>query len=102
MEPEPKRCRIFRSGSPPGGAKPRSALDLAEVMVRGAVSRGEGCAITATEYATAVLYNGLGQYELALEAAEKAAAADEVVTSSWALYELVEAASRCGRRGGRP
>ena len=74
-----------------------TALDLAEVMIRGAVSRGEGCAITATEYAAAVLYNGLGQYELSLEAAEKAAAADEVVTSSWALYELVEAASRCGR-----
>jgi DNA-binding CsgD family transcriptional regulator len=67
-------------------------------MTRGAVSRGEGCAITATEYATAVLYNGLGQYQLALEAAKKAAAADEVATSSWALYELVEAASRCGRQ----
>jgi DNA-binding CsgD family transcriptional regulator len=74
------------------------ALSLAEVMTRGAVSRGEGCAITATEYATAVLYNGLGQYQLALEAAKKAAAADEVATSSWALYELVEAASRCGRQ----
>jgi DNA-binding CsgD family transcriptional regulator/tetratricopeptide (TPR) repeat protein len=73
------------------------ALHLAEVMMRGAASRGEGCAITATEYATAVLYNGLGRYQLAVEAAEKAAAADEVVTSSWALYELVEAASRCGR-----
>ncbi len=67
-------------------------------MMQGALARGEGCAITATEYATAVLYNGLGQYELALESAEKAAAADEVVTSSWALYELVEAASRCGRQ----
>ncbi len=65
--------------------------------MRGALSRGEGCAITVTEYAIAVLYNGLGQYQLALEAAAKAAAADEVVTSSWALYELVEAASRCGR-----
>ncbi len=74
------------------------ALDLADVMMRGAVSRGEGCAITATEYATAVLHNGLGQYELALEAAKKAAAADEAVTSSWALYELVEAASRCGQQ----
>ena len=74
-------------------------LSLAEVMMRGAASRGEGCAITAAEYARAVLYNGLGQYQLALEAAEKAAAADEVVTSSWALYELVEAASRCGRQG---
>jgi hypothetical protein len=73
------------------------ALNLVEVMMRGAISRGEGCAITVTEYATAVLYNGLGQYQLALEAAEKAAAANEVVTSSWALYELVEAASRCGQ-----
>ena len=76
-----------------------TALDLVEVMIRGARTRGEGCAITAAEYATAVLYNGLGQYELALDAAEKAAAADEIATSSWALYELVEAASRCGRRG---
>ncbi len=94
---EPRPCRTFRSGSPLGGVKTRVALDLAEVMMRGALSRGEGCAITVTEYAIAVLYNGLGQYQLALEAAQKAAAADEVVTSSWALYELVEAASRCGR-----
>ncbi|HEV3282157.1 MAG TPA: AAA family ATPase [Acidimicrobiales bacterium] len=74
------------------------ALDLVEVMMRGALARGEGCAITATEYSTALLYNGIGQYELALESARNAAAPDEIVTSSWALYELVEAASRCGQR----
>jgi DNA-binding CsgD family transcriptional regulator/tetratricopeptide (TPR) repeat protein len=74
------------------------ALELVEVMTRGAHARGEGCAITAAEHATAVLYNGLGQYELALDAAQKAAAADEIVTSPWALYELVEAASRTGQR----
>jgi DNA-binding CsgD family transcriptional regulator len=50
------------------------------------------------EYATAILCNGLGQYELALDAAQKAAAADEIAISSWALYELVEAASRSGPR----
>jgi ATP/maltotriose-dependent transcriptional regulator MalT len=66
-------------------------------MTRGAATRGEGCAITVAEYATAVLYNGLGQYALALEAAQKAAASDDIVTSSWALYELVEAASRGGQ-----
>jgi DNA-binding CsgD family transcriptional regulator len=74
-----------------------TVLHLVDVMIRGAHSRGEGCAITIAEYATAVLYNGLGEYELAFEAALKAAAADEVATSSWALCELVEAAARSGR-----
>jgi DNA-binding CsgD family transcriptional regulator/tetratricopeptide (TPR) repeat protein len=75
-----------------------TALDLVEVMIAGASSRGEGCALTVAEYAMGVLYNGLGEYELAFEAAQKAAAADEIATSSWALCELVEAAVRSGRR----
>jgi DNA-binding CsgD family transcriptional regulator len=74
-----------------------TAMNLVEVMIGGAHSRGEGCAVTAAEYATAILYNGLGEYELAFEAAQKAAAADEIATSSWALCELVEAAARSGR-----
>jgi ATP/maltotriose-dependent transcriptional regulator MalT len=73
-------------------------LHLVEVMIGGAHSRGEGCAVTVAEYATAILYNGLGEYELAFEAAQKAAAADEIATSSWALSELVEAAARSGRQ----
>jgi DNA-binding CsgD family transcriptional regulator len=75
-----------------------TASKLIEVMTREADARGEGCAMAFAEYATATLHNGLGHYELAVDAAQKAAAADEVVTSSWALYELVEAASRSGRR----
>jgi DNA-binding CsgD family transcriptional regulator/tetratricopeptide (TPR) repeat protein len=75
-----------------------TVLSLAEVMTSGARARGEGCAITAADHGTAILYNGVGQYELALDAAQKAAAADDIVTSSWALYELVEAASRCGEQ----
>jgi tetratricopeptide (TPR) repeat protein len=63
----------------------------------GARARGEGCAITAAHYAAAILYNGLGQYELALDSAQKATAANGIATSSWALPELVEAASRSGR-----
>src|SRR3954447_178030 len=47
------------------------ALALVEVMVGGASSRGEGSAVTAAEYATAILYNGLGEYEPAYEAAQK-------------------------------
>ncbi len=74
-----------------------TVLNLVDVMIGGAHNRGEGCAITVTEYATAILYNGLAEYELAFEAAQKAAAADEIATSSWALAELVEAAARSGR-----
>ena len=74
-----------------------TALSLVDVMTRGARARGEGAAVTAAEYATAILYNGLGQYELALEAARAAARSDDIAVSSWALYELVEAASRSGR-----
>lgn len=72
------------------------ALPLVDVMNRGALARGEGCAIAAVGYSEAVLYNGLGQYGLALEAAQKAVATDDIVTSSWTLYELVEAATRVG------
>jgi DNA-binding CsgD family transcriptional regulator len=74
-----------------------TAAQLVDAMTRGATARGEGCAITVAEYATAILYNGLGQYALALDAAQKAAASDDIVTSSWALCELVEAASRAGQ-----
>jgi DNA-binding CsgD family transcriptional regulator len=75
-----------------------TASSLIEVMTREAHARGEGCAIAFADYATAILHNGLGQYELACDAAEKASATNEIATSSWALYELVEAASRSGRR----
>ena len=75
-----------------------TAVNLIEVMTRGARTRGEGAAITVAEYATAILYNGLGQYELALDAAQKAVASDEVNLSSWALSEVVEAASRSGQQ----
>src|SRR4029077_11710024 len=67
------------------------AVDLIDAMVRCAAARGESCAVTVAEYATAVLYNGVGRYGLALDAATKAVASDDIVTSSWALSELVEA-----------
>jgi DNA-binding CsgD family transcriptional regulator len=75
-----------------------SAAELTEAMVSGASIRGEGAALTSAEYAKAVLYNGLGDYGLAAEAASSASAVDEVVISPWALYELVEAAARSDQR----
>jgi DNA-binding CsgD family transcriptional regulator len=70
------------------------AAELAEEMARGASVAGEGAALTYADYARAVLYNGLGNYPPAAEAAHDACAVDEIVISPWALYELVEAAAR--------
>jgi DNA-binding CsgD family transcriptional regulator len=75
-----------------------TALALVDEMKRGGIARGEGCAISSAEYAAAILYNGLGRYELACNAAQNAISADDMVVASWALPELIEAASRCGQR----
>jgi DNA-binding CsgD family transcriptional regulator len=71
-----------------------AADELARALARGAADRGEGAALTYADYATAVLNNGLGHYELAAGAAQRASAAEELVISPWALYELTEAAAR--------
>ena len=58
-------------------------------------SRGEGMGLTLVEHATAVLYNGLGRYQEACEAAQRGAAhPQELAFSNWSLVELVEAAVR--------
>ena len=49
-----------------------AAAGLTQDMVQGARDRGEGAALTVAEYARAVLYNGLGDYRLAAEAAAAA------------------------------
>jgi DNA-binding CsgD family transcriptional regulator len=74
------------------------AADLAGEMARGAADRGEGAALTYTDYALAVLHNGQGNYRAAAEAAGGASGVDEIVISPWALYELVEAAARSDQR----
>jgi DNA-binding CsgD family transcriptional regulator len=48
------------------------------------------------EYATAVLYNGLGRYEAALTAAQRACRYDDLGFFNWSLTELIEAAARSG------
>jgi ATP/maltotriose-dependent transcriptional regulator MalT len=54
--------------------------------------------LTFGEHARALLYNGLGRHAAALAPAQSASALDEPMASVWALPELVEAASRCGKR----
>jgi DNA-binding CsgD family transcriptional regulator len=64
---------------------------------RDATARGEGRTIGVGKYATAVLYNGLAQYEEALTAARQATDyPQDLAFFGWGLVELVEAAARCG------
>ena len=68
---------------------------LAKAAVQGAAHQGEGWAITAAEWATALLNNGLCHYRKALEAAERATEyREDLGLRTWALVELVEAAAR--------
>jgi DNA-binding CsgD family transcriptional regulator len=73
------------------------ASALIEASESAAITRGEGVVLTFGEYARAVLHNGLGHYQAALDAAQSASAQDELMLSVWSLPELVEAAARCGK-----
>jgi DNA-binding CsgD family transcriptional regulator len=71
---------------------------LIEAVTKEIMARGEGQWLTATYWATAVLYNGLGRFEEARVAAERAREYPlELGVSNWALVELVEAAARSGQ-----
>jgi DNA-binding CsgD family transcriptional regulator len=63
-------------------------------------ARGEGQWLTAAHWATAVLCNGLGRYDEALDAAGRGAAyPDELELATWSMAELIEAAARTGAPG---
>jgi DNA-binding CsgD family transcriptional regulator len=65
---------------------------------RGDVTRrGEGIGLSVLDWAQAVLYNGLGQYEEARAAALRATAYPHNLSSSnWGMPELIESAVRAG------
>jgi DNA-binding CsgD family transcriptional regulator len=75
----------------------RRTRELIALATREAGARGEGIGVAISEYARAVLCNGLGQYEEALAAACSASEHREVVGENWGLSELVEPAMRTGR-----
>src|SRR5215216_2763217 len=74
-----------------------ATLKMAATSVDAATARGEGRAICMAEYARAVLYNGLGRYDEALAAAQRACEYKDFGMVNWPLTELVEAAARGGR-----
>ena len=78
------------------GRMPEASV-LADLTVKDAISRGEGLGVQLAQWTIAVLQNGLGHYEDALDAAEQAIDERGFFISTWALAELIEAAVRCGR-----
>ncbi len=69
------------------------ATEFIQANLDGVTSRGEGRGVT-SQYAAALLYNGLGRYGQALAAAELACEYDDIGVLGWSLTELVEAAVR--------
>ncbi|MFL5515317.1 MAG: LuxR C-terminal-related transcriptional regulator, partial [Gemmatimonadales bacterium] len=72
--------------------------ELRRAAVGAATARGEGVGLTVAQWTSAVLYNGLGRYEEARDAARSACADPPApgAAAQWAPTELVEAAVRCG------
>jgi DNA-binding CsgD family transcriptional regulator len=78
----------------------RQARELIDVTMSEATSRGEGVGVAICQYSRAVLCNGLGEYDEALDAARDACAdPTEMVAHNWSLAELVESAARTSRTG---
>ena len=72
---------------------------LADEIVSALGQRGEGMGLTLVEHASAILYNGLGRYQEAFDAAQRGAAnPQELAFSIWSLPQLIEAAVRVNQR----
>ncbi|MDT5163106.1 MAG: hypothetical protein QOC90_3416, partial [Mycobacterium sp.] len=70
---------------------------LVDATIEDVSLRGEGNGIAVAQWATAVLNNGVGDYQTAMTAAQSASDhPGEIVSPTWALVELIEAAARIG------
>jgi DNA-binding CsgD family transcriptional regulator len=72
------------------------AWELIEATSRAATARGLGRMVSFADYASSVLYNGLGRHDIARDAAWRAFEHDELGYGPYVVPELAEAASRTG------
>src|SRR6516165_9529082 len=73
------------------------ASPLVESTIREAGKSGQGLGVQWAEWASAILFNGLGRYDRALASAQRAAEGPPHHVSPWALTELIEAAVHTAR-----
>jgi DNA-binding CsgD family transcriptional regulator len=79
--------------------KEAEAATMADAITADISLRGEGVGITVIEWASALLNNGVGNYQKAVTAAEHAIEyLGEMITPPWPAVELIEAAMRSGHR----
>jgi DNA-binding CsgD family transcriptional regulator/tetratricopeptide (TPR) repeat protein len=80
------------------GGREDDALGLIDATRQDVDERGEGLWLVATEWTSALLFNGLGRYEEALAAAQRLVdRPDELGLATWVAPELIEAAARAGQ-----
>jgi DNA-binding CsgD family transcriptional regulator len=72
------------------------ASELIEATSREATARGLGRLVSFADYASSVLYNGLGRHDAARDPAWRAFQRDELGFGPYVVPELAEAASRTG------
>jgi DNA-binding CsgD family transcriptional regulator len=72
------------------------ATALIDAALQDGSTRGEGRLVGLAEYATSVLYNGLGRYQVALAATSRACEYEDLSIYTRTLVERVEAATRAG------
>ena len=72
------------------------ASALIDKTIETARANGQGRIVAFATYASAVLYNGIGRYVLARDAAQRVIEDDVIGYSSLVIAELAEAASRTG------
>ena len=76
----------------------RDASPLIESTIRDAGTGGQGLGVQWAEWASAILFNGLGRYDRALTSAQRASEeTPQLHVTPWALTELIEAAVRTAR-----
>jgi DNA-binding CsgD family transcriptional regulator len=94
------------TGNPPVGyaamalpawqGREAQASELIEATARAATARGLGRMVSFADYASSVLYNGLGRHDAAHNPARRAFEHDELGYGPYVVPELAEAASRIG------
>jgi DNA-binding CsgD family transcriptional regulator len=73
------------------------ALELINAGLENVTARGEGRVVAMAGYALAILNNGLGRYEAAIDGAQRGSDDGDWGYAGASLPELVEAATRSGR-----